>query len=224
MLFEIETIKEEVFFYEFYLLQLLKLEFPRVYEALINNRYLFFTLKSDNETYEYKTANEAWESEDSLSRRRMFQLDPNNQADPDEGDIVTSFKKYLQDNQEDLDLTEYDKNLITHLVDTLLKVRKINKQGEDVDLYKSFAYRVNFHKYFAFSLYEGDISAKEFEEFRRKDFETYKQKIFEWIDMNKYSALIDRLDKVHEFSSILEFENHINILFEIGRYQVKEDT
>lgn len=221
LLFEIETVKDEILFYDFYLLQLLKLKFPRVYEALIENRYVFFKVGGEDGTYTFKDENEAWTSDDVLSFSRLFETNAQNQFQNQGAKSESSFQKYINETQDALDLTEYDKNLIKYLLEALLKLKRTKESGEDKDLYKSFAYPNNFHKYFAFRLYEGDISAKEFEKFRREDFDAYKQKTLEWIQEGKYSAIIDRLSKVQDFSTINEFENHIKIQLELGRIQIK---
>jgi len=202
----------------------LKLKFPKIYEALISNRYLFFTTDGDKGTYRFKTEKEAWTSDDVLSFGMAFKNNAYNQPHKEEEGIETSFAMYLKDIQEELELKEYDKNLINYLLKTLLQLKGAQKDGENFGLYKSFAYPANFHKYFAFRLYEGDISAKEFEDFRRGDFEEYKNKVLEWIEEGKFSILIDRLEKVEGFASPMEFENHILILLEIGRIQISENV
>lgn len=222
LLFEINTIKEEVFFYDFYLLQLLKLEYPKVYEALIDNRYLFFTKDGEHNLYRLKTEKEEWTSDDVLSFSKAFKNTSWNQSDSKEENKVSSFEKYLIDNSDFLVINNYDKNLLKFMVDTLLTLKETKNTEDDAELYKSFAYPENFHKYFAFRLYEGDISAKEFEDFRRMDFEQYKEKVLKWLSQGKTSALFDRLEKVREFSTIIEFENQVKILFELGRLEVQK--
>ncbi|NOT93664.1 P-loop NTPase fold protein [Ferruginibacter sp.] len=223
LLFEIESVQDEIYFYDFYLLQLLKLEYPKVYEALINSRYLFFTTDGEKGLYRFKTEEEAWKSDDILSFDRAFTNNTYHKPFAEAEEIRTSFEKYLSEVQKELEFSDYDKSLIKYLLKTLLTLKDVNKEGTDFDLYKSFAYPANFHKYFAFRLYEGDISAREFEDYRRRDFNEYKFKVLEWLAQGKYTILNDRLDKVEEFSSVKEFENHILILFEIGRITVKEN-
>jgi hypothetical protein len=222
LLFEIDTIKEEIFFYDFYLLQLIKLEFPKVYEALIEYRHIFFARDGKQALYRLKTETEAWADEDSLLYSRLFKNGDDQQKKENKG--VTNFEKYLGDNKVVLSLSEYDTQLLIYLVNTLLLLKGSNGRNNDAELYKSFAYPSNFHKYFAFRLYEGDLSSKEFEEFRRTTFDAYKQKVLEWIDEGKYSVLLDRLEKVKDFSSVLEFENQVRTLFVIGQLQAKENN
>lgn len=223
LLFEIDTIKEETFFYDFYLLQLLKLQFPKVHEGLIDNRYLFFTTDGENGIYRFKTVDEAWTGDDELFFNLAFKNNSYTTTNTNEGKSKLCIEMFLDENENELDLTGYDKSLIIHLLKTLIKLKEGNQESDDRELYKSFAYPANFHKYFAFRLYEGDISAKEFEEFRQKDFASFKRKILEWVDEGKYSLLIDRLEKVQDFSSITEFENHVLILFELGRLQSSDN-
>jgi hypothetical protein len=232
LLFEIETVQDEIFFYDFYLLQLLKLEYPKVYEALSEYRHIFFTKKDDTDLYRLKTEEEAWTSDD-VGFRILFPGSPNNNQAKEKKN--SSFDKYIQDNSSKLGLNDYDKQIIKSLVDTLLTLKDsknnqgafISNQGpkyqdQDIQLYKSFAYPANFHKYFAFKLYEGDISANEFEDYRRREIGEYKAKVSHWIKEGKYSVLIDRLEKIKDFITVREFENQILILIEIGRYQLRE--
>jgi hypothetical protein len=224
LLFEIESIKEEVFFFDFYLLQLLKLKFPKVYESLIEFRYLFFTTENGGGKYSLKKAKDAFTDENELLMISALEKTLHNNSKSEEESKISSIEVYLNEHSENLSLTDYDKKLIINLITTLITLKETNIKDEDKDLYKSFIYAANFHKYFAFRLYEGDISSKEFEEYRIKDVGVYKSKISEWIEQGKYSALLDRLDKIKEFSSILEFENHIEVLFELGRHQFKENV
>jgi hypothetical protein len=220
LLFEIETIKEEVFFHDFYLLQLLKLEYPKVYDVLIDYRYIFFAKDNEKGIYRLKNETEAWATEDSLLYSRLFDNNKNVEVQNSE---KSNFEKYLIDSRDHLSLSEYDVQLLQYLVKALLTLKdsnNTNKQG----LYKSFAYPENFHKYFAFRLYDGDLSSFEFELYRRSNYSVYVQKVNEWIQEGKYSILSDRLGKVKEFSSPEEFENHVRILFEIGHRQVKENN
>ncbi len=236
LLFEIEAIQEEVFFYDFYLLQLLKLEYPKVYEALIENRYKFFTPDREKGIYILKTESEAWISDDVLSFSKQGRNDSRNPSDQNEEKKISSFESYLQDNSDSLGLNEHDRQLLKYLVETLLILKasatgtgfftnskEPRYQEQDIQLYKSFSYPRNFHKYFAFKLYEGDISAMEFEDYRRREVSEYKAKVFEWIKQGKYSVLVDRLEKIEDFITIQEFENQILILIEIGNYLLKEN-
>jgi Predicted P-loop ATPase len=224
LLFEIETIKEDVFFFDFYLLQLLKLKFPKVYESLIEFRYIFFTTENGGGKYSLKQAKDAFTDENELLMLNALQRNLHDSSKKDKESDISSIEAYLNEHSKKLNLADYDKKLIVNLITTLITLKETNIKDEDKDLYKSFIYAANFHKYFAFRLYEGDISSKEFEEYRIKNVGVYKSKISEWIEEGKYSALLDRLDKIKEFSSILEFENHIEVLFELGRHQFKENV
>jgi Cdc6-like AAA superfamily ATPase len=230
LLFEIETVQDEVFFYDFYLLQLLKLKFPKVYESLIEKRNAFFIIDSESKRYRLKTVKEQKSNETGFHPFSLKkEIDKSNDGE------VTTLVSWLTNLSQDK-IAEGDIQLIESLIEVALTLKNstIGPLGlfvepefqypeQDAQLYKSFAYPENFHKYFAFKLYEGDISAAEFEYFRRKDIDSYKEKVIQWIKDGKYSALIDRLNRIEEFTTIAEFENQILILIEIGRYQLKNE-
>ena len=186
---------------------------------IIETYFLFPMVEKD--LYRLKTEKEAWTSDDVFMFTKAFKNESDRLENKETEDNRTNIEKYIIGIQEELDLKEYDISLITYLLKTVLLLKESKKEDEDPDLYKSFAYPTNFHKYFAFKLYEGDISAKEFEDYRKGNFEEYRAKIVEWIEKGKYSVLIDRLEKVEGFSTIREFENHVQALFEIGRYNIK---
>lgn len=234
LLFEIETVQDDVFFYDFYLLQLLKLKYPKVYESLVEYRYTFFTKKDDTDVYRLKTEKEAWTSDDDILRIAFPNNERRNQTEENK---ITAFEKYLQDNSSKLGINDNDNQIIKSMIDTLLTLKDSKNNGggffsnldpkyeeQDIQLYKSFAYPENFHKYFAFKLYEGDISANEFEDYRRREITEYKKIVLQWIKEGKYSVLIDRLEKIEDFITVTEFENQILILLEIGKYQLRENT
>jgi hypothetical protein len=82
---------------------------------------------------------------------------------------------------------------------------------------KSFCYPRNYHKYFSYHLFEGDISEFELEEYRTKPFEQFAAKINEWLAAGKKEVLRERLRLITEFATATEFENFVRIVFLIGR-------
>jgi len=232
ILFEIEPIKNEIFFYDFYLLQLLKLKYPKIYSALVDNRYKFFISGQDDKgdkIYKFRKHADLNADDDMVL---MLKTNSNWNENKVE-DETFEFDIYLQEAKQILDLTNYDTYIIKKLVEVVLrdKGRKeasfgssaLDKERER-EAKRGFCYPRNFHKYFAFRLYEGDLSDYEFEDYRLRSFEEYLKKVLKWLEEGKYSDLKDRLAKITDFSSVEEFENHVKILVEIGHIESKENN
>jgi hypothetical protein len=213
-LFEFETVKSEVNFIDFYLLQLIKLKYPFVYYLITKYPDVIFIKDESNIRLRKKSeinSNEYWRQVAEWTGTKEKTKDNQNE-DPD---ILLSIINEIKD------FTEFDKTLLTDLFHELLKEKdfRIGLEGKD---FKSFVYYENYQKYFRMNLLESDFPAEDFERIRLGDYPKYKEWVFEKIVEGRISDVLNRLIKIVDFTSFEEWENHYKILIEIGKHQAKD--
>ncbi|MES2827103.1 MAG: P-loop NTPase fold protein [Bacteroidota bacterium] len=226
LIFEVKDIADDVFFYDFYLLQIFKLKYPHVFEALFENSR-FFLLSEHVEKdmiSRLRKGNERNMDDQELNFKNIakFISGRDQNHDPEEIDKEPLFHTFLENKSNQLELTENDIFLIKAMVEELFNTsRKMNETNSN-SRYKIFARTENFYKYFAFDLMDGEIPAKDFENARRMPYDQYSKSIIDWVQNGKSRIFIDRIYKIESFSNRLEFENQLRALFEIGRGLHKE--
>lgn len=214
LLFDIEKIKHEVNFADFYLIQLIKLKFTDIYKFISDNRDIIFYKEDDKvrlrKTIERNTNDIGFEAQFYRDRKK--------------GDIQDAKETILEVYIKQLYVTEETKYVILELFDELLD-RRYNsgpffKASEPID-YRAFAYVSNFNKYFNIQLLKTDFSSNEFETYRLGDFTLYKQKLYKWIDEGKLSNAKDNLEKITTFSTKEQWINHLKILLLIAKHFIE---
>ncbi|GGG14662.1 KAP family P-loop NTPase fold protein [Pontibacter amylolyticus] len=223
ILFEFSLVQDEVHFVDLYLLQLLKLKYQNIYESLYEYQNVFFIAETRQSKTYLRLRKESEKDLDDSFRDVMRLIN--------EADILDSPSPKPKDEQKIKDFiilhnfieatvkNSFDKNIIKELIDELLNEKNFNEAISNLEQYKSFAYPGNFHKYFSFQLLATDLPSKEFEEARRGPYELYKHRIFAWIEEGKLSEILDRLDKINDFTTLIEFENHLKISIDIGKHR-----
>lgn len=222
--FEINIIKNDVYFPDFYLLQILKLKYRAVYDLLHQSKdLLFITDVDDNGSiiFRLRAIKHKWIDVDlfpaSLHNVDAAKIGRENRDDKDPLFLDSSLS-HLNKNYSD-----HDKDIIKSLIKTLLIIKRSDNPKLNIDLYKSFAYIENYYKYFAFRLEPKDIPSEEFEKYRRMDFTEYKAKILEWIGDGNLKLVYDRLQKINAFTTKYEYGNHVRATMLIGRTYVVEE-
>ncbi len=215
LIFEIVQIKDEVNFIDFYLIQLLKLKFTSVYIFLADHFELFFI--NDKGKIRLRVLSEKYINDEYLNTLKL--LDESRKEPVDTETKKSLFEEYIKGNTSD-GYSDFEKDTINEIVELLLREKdlRINSASKD---YKSFVYSKNFNIYFNIKLLDSSLSAKEFEEYRYDDYQKYRDLIFNWIEKGRISDVKDRLEKIIDFSSKNEWENHLKILIAIAKYQYK---
>lgn len=215
-LFEITEIQSEVNWYDFYLLQLLKLKFPTFYTFLIQNYEQFFI--AIDSTLGYIRLRKTNETVSDNFKNIFDGHYLNRDQEEDEAPEVNSsvLKSYLLQERNKERITSEQIFLIESIINELIDVeRQINKQYRNQSK-KYFSKVDNTFRYFGFDISENEIPYMEFEEYRRKPFQDYAKKIDEWNNEQKFQSLWDYIIKVEDFSTKLEFENHVKAIKKIG--------
>lgn len=221
LIFEIKEVVHDVFFYDFYLLQLFKLKYPQVFNLLFdNNRIFFIAERKDNDIFN-RLRNEDERSIDTnmlqFKNLSKFLVGNNKTNDPSIENKNLLFNNFLDDKSNGLELSEYDIYLIKGIVEELVNPdRDVNKTNKN-DRYKIFARTENYYKYFAFDLMHGEIPAKDFEFARRLPYNEYQKSILNWLNNGKSQQFINRIYTIESFMNRIEFENQVRALFEVGR-------
>lgn len=215
-LFEIKRVKNEVNFLDFYFVQLLKAKFPAVYKFTSDNVDLLFI--KDNKKLRLRTIEEKNYNDEHLNMLRI--LDESRENKNQKKVENTLLEEYVRRNTSN-GLSTIEKDVIIDIINELLTEKYLRDESESID-YKSFVFISNFHKYFSIQLLETDFSSYDFENARFEDFANYERKVLEWIKQGRISDIQDRLEKIIDFNSKHEWENHLRLLITIGKYQFKE--
>lgn len=223
--FEFKLAEEEVLLIDAYLLQLLKLKYQNVYENLYEYQNLFFITETNNSKscLRLRKNSEKSLNDDFSDVFRMLE-DHRTLDSPTNKSNLESKKEqedqfFLYDYLDNVIKDIFDKDIIKELIDELLKEKVIEDSSHNMKYYKAFAYPGNFHKYFSFQLLSTDLPAKEFEIVRRGEYKNYKRQIFAWIEEGKLPEIIDRIEKINDFTTLEEFENHLKISIDVGKFR-----
>ncbi|GEM_PF-3375670 len=213
-IFEINDIKNDVNWYDFYLIQLLKFEFPREYNLIVNNLPQIFIHDEENHGYiRLKLVKEK-----IVFTMQMLNSNRQPQNNDQVDEKMTVLGQYLQRELKAELLQDEQLSFIESVIDELLFVgRQMNKQYKNQGR-KYFANSNNFLRYFAFEMPENDIYFMDFEQIRRESFKEYSIQIDKWLEGGKYDALWELLKKVDVFDTKNEYENHVRALKKIGQY------
>jgi hypothetical protein len=212
-LFEIKDVIHEVNNIDFYLVLLLKMRHPEIYKSISEHKEIFFI--RDKKKFRLRKLGEKTHN-DEISEL-FFGFD---QPEPNT-DEISILENFIEKNKV-LELTDFEKDTIMEIIGELVK-EKHSREGSSNYDYKSFVYESNFHKYFNIQLLETDFPAEKFETARMGDFDYYRQQIFKWIGEGRLSEIQDRLAMIIDYESVEEWQNHLKILVEIGKYQIQEN-
>ncbi|SDH52266.1 KAP family P-loop NTPase fold protein [Mucilaginibacter gossypii] len=223
LLFEIKDIEDDILFYDFYLLQLLKIKYPIVYNDIIQSWDTFFIIYHEkNENY-FRFRNESERNKETGGISGYFDpVKKNAEYNNDKNQNTEIFANYLNELKQKIGYNDKDISNINLLIKELINADRVLQNLEN-ESYKAFVHPNNFFKYFAFQLLEGEISAKDFEKARKLSFQDYEKIINEWVSDNKYGAFLDKLYKIRVFVNQQEFENHVLALFKVGKDYVSND-
>jgi len=216
--FEIAGMGDEVFIYDFYLLQLIKLKYPIVYRAILEYQSQFF-IRDPFRSNVIKLRNENQKEMEDTMLSEIIKANVQRNL-PTEGDVAVKPLPivfiYLESLKAQEKLTDYDVSVLKMVITELLDPDREFNKGFSNEKAKSFAYTDNFYKYFAFDLMDGDIPRADFETMRKKDLPEYLQWIEGHIQTQKGKIVFDFLYKVKDFAAVSEFENHVTAFFRMG--------
>jgi hypothetical protein len=226
---DITPVINEIDIEDFFKLQLIKLKHPKLWVDLYDLRSAFFKL-SDNSLYRLRKVNEKSEDDEDYQLNFILKAGNNPSSNKEPKSENSFLQQHLINNRTHYSLSEYEANIVFKVIRSIMEPRKpiasfVSSTNPNFEInQKTAADSKNFYKYFALRVYAGDIAVEIFEDMRRKDYNTYKQAALTWIEKGKKELLISRLVNVNDFATRHEFENHINILFDIGRLETKDRT
>lgn len=205
-LFEIENVKDEVNFLDFYLLQLIKSKYPGVYIALQKKDRFFTEMQRD-------------------SMRLTLKNQVGEPLSGKPGDDVAYLQHYLSDRSAALAVTEEDQQNIMLLINELLyRDQNTVQSGLPYRVTdESFRYEINFQRYFALRLLTTDLSEAEFNKCCNKDYSHFHSDLDAWLKQGKAKSVLYHLGNFVKATNQNEFENRIKALLfyvSIGLYQI----
>lgn len=184
-----DEIKNEVYFKDIFVFEILRYKFPSIYDLIITKREWFLDVEregSGKEAY-YK-----------LSKSK-------NVVGADEFAIA----QHLISNFQELNIKGSEIPVIMSILKNLFYESSYRGAGDFH--FKTIALPENFHKYSLHQLIASDLSNTEFDEGYRQSLEVFKKSIYYWIKDGKKSAFLKRMfrKKNVDFKSRDEFEKYI---------------
>ena len=195
----------EVEFADFIRLEILKYKFYSIYE-------LFRICKGDF----------LMTGHDSSALKNYYTLSKEGAVNATDENLL--IKKYLLQNFEQLGIKEGDINVI------ILLLKQIFNVGNEISILRkshlSIVFPSKYDRYFAFRLYEDDLSELEFSKARDQNFIGFKFMIDKWNDNGLVSAIRERIAEIKEYDDREDFEKIIRIMFYMGNvvYNQKSDS
>lgn len=210
ILFEIEQVKYDVNFIDFFLIQLLKIKFPDIYKIIADYHDLFFI--TEKSQIRLRTMDERGLGE---KYSEFFNINEDKKTASGKSDTV--FENHILNGKGNL--TEIEKETIIEIINSLLEEKSLRQNSVSKD-HRSFCNASDFHKYFIIQTLETDFPIYDLEQNRIKDYSTYYKFIFDLIEKDRLSDIQDRLEKIMDFTDKTDWENHFKILVDIGKYQM----
>ncbi|MGM9478033.1 KAP family P-loop NTPase fold protein [Pedobacter sp. GSP4] len=214
MLFELDGQIEEVNLTDFYLLQLLKLRYSKVYDDISLNRQIFFF--EEDQRLRLRAVDEIGKQKNSLASQ-VWKLmgDAKPKTGPEEKKISV-LEHYLTSLGTDF-ADENGKRTIKEIVYALLVDKELRTDSTSMD-YKSFINYVNFEKYFMSYGRENKLSFAAFEAARKGSPSEYLEAVLKWAEDPDLSAELERrLSTLVDFTSKEEWEKHLMVTVALER-------
>lgn len=183
-------LESEVYFEDFFHLELLRFKFPSVYELIHRKKDVFLGTTTD-----------------SLGRHINILLREGEKTTmgnlPDKrANGKYLIEEYVERHEDDLAIPKQFQEDIIQLLKVLFEVGLSMDKRDPL----SVIYPENFAKYFSYQLDADHISQVEFDQFRRKSIDDFQIKIDEWVETKPISELQRKFHSVDTFFSRNEFE------------------
>jgi hypothetical protein len=207
LLLNFKPLIEEVDFYDFLRVELLRLNYPSVYELIFRKTLEFF----DTPTSQFKSKN--------IYKLKELTISEKNDPGTGEEGIKFCIELYITKNHSALSVP---KNDISKIVDLLKKVfvEYSFMDVENSDL--SIIYPSKFDRYFTYRLLEGNLSYSEFSKARGFSQKEFNSKISNWVKEGLEFELIKKFIEIHSFDNREDFEKIITAVFHLANQPSKK--
>lgn len=199
----------EVLFIDFLRIELLRLKYPAAYELIYKKKDVFL----DNSS-RYVNNNDRY-------HLRKIKNDEEVLKD-DEKSIETHFKLYIHRNHTELSIPKRDIDKIISLVDGIFYSGYSYRLSSKSHL--SIVYPGKFHRYFAYSLPDNNLSEIEFSTFLSKGQSELNSKITDWVNSGLADELKDRFAEIKIFKNKDDFEKIIKSIFYLAKQYTKNHS
>lgn len=206
-----ESLIGEVDLKDFLKLEILRLNYPSVYEILYKEKEKFLETKTNNNRrfrYSLKFLNE---SDKRLGGKFDWKKPYSN----------TVLKEYIENKYKKLSIAPDEVDKVIRLIGDLFRsgMSLINNELSPI----SIVYPSRFNLYFTYSMIEGSLSENEFTKIRDKEQDVIKNKIDEWVDNGLSYELEQRFLDIQDFDSQEDFEKILSSIFYLASKE-KEDS
>ncbi len=198
----------EVDFNNFMRMELLRLKYPSAYELLFRKTSDFLD-----------TSTEKTRGEDFLQLKRIEQKEEDRTTPKD---IVsqTYFGQYLSKKQNELSIPENEILRIVDFVDDIFgsSISFLSLKRSPL----SIIFPSKFHRYFAYSLIEGNLSEVQFSKARLQTQEEFNRIIADWVSKGLEVELKNKFHQIKAFDNREDFEKVIRAIFFLANQKPKD--
>lgn len=187
----------EVDFGDFLRIEILRVNYPSVYELLHRQTERFLESKgSEFERYRYMLKGASADN------------------------TVSALQEYLKNNSSDLSVNGVAIDRIMSLCRDIFADKKFRYFNKSI---QSIIYPANFLRYFAYGLRSEDLSDVEFSKYRTGDLESFQKAIRNCVESGKELALATRFKETREFDGPEDFKRIIQGIFTFANLKSRID-
>ena len=205
MLLNYERIEGEVIFNEFIRLEILRLKYPAAYEILFRRHSDFLEVTSENG-----------------SKKNFFQLIKGGQEkeiqNVNNENKDTFYRQYLHERHHELSIPTNEIPRIAELVEGVFQLKLFSINSRE-DSHLSIIYPSKFHRYFTYSLVEGELSNIEFSKARNSSQQEFNSKIAQWVKQGLELDIKEQFEFISNFDNKEDFEKTIAAIFYFANLQ-----
>ncbi|WP_195715210.1 P-loop NTPase fold protein [Ancylomarina sp. 16SWW S1-10-2] len=185
---------DEIIFYDFLQLELIRLKYPSVYELLFRRRSDFLITK-----YNQRTGTNQYE------------------LGKDKKGVI--LENYLKNNYKNLSIPESNITKMSSLISGIFP--EPDMFGFNTKEHLSVIHPSKFDRYFSYTLLQGDLSEIEFSNARDLDHNKFLTKITEWTKLGLAVELKNRFYEINTFDSREDFEKIIRAIFHLAIFPIR---
>ncbi|MEP7229319.1 MAG: P-loop NTPase fold protein [Ginsengibacter sp.] len=196
-----QFVRDEVFFEDFYNLQLIKFKHPEIFMEFYNNKGSLVINESKGNFY---------------PQTLTYKLSKESSDSPDKSKQEFKLKNFLKARQKLYKIDESEIDVIVKSFGNIFSDPKF-KINYETKTFFSVIIPSMFDRYFRLNIL-GNLSDIEFGNARNSSIETFLTKIDEWNnDKNLISQVVDRLEGIDVYDNKDDFEKIIKAMFHLGR-------
>lgn len=205
LILNLHNLIEEIDFRDFLRLEILRINFPAVYELLFKDSQKFLHATQSSGQIQQFTIRQFIKDEQKEERERW--------------NAKTPFELDLKKNHKSLSVPEHAISDITSLVSDIFTIKYSYTWQPRTAL--SVVYPSKFGRYFAYNLLKGNLSEVAFSKARSTGLVQFKLKITEWLNEELNADLAEKFEQISSFDNQEDFEKIIQAIFHFANHPIE---